>query len=109
MLDEGMFGPGHIESTLRLYAELLRIWIEWINQESKDAVIDPSEKSDSRALQLDLSSVLAYVEEIEAHGLFFLCSQSSRVQAFAITVLRLFTDFDVKRISRLSEQIHIRS
>lgn len=97
MSDEGMLGPGHIESTLTLYVELLRIWIEEIRQKTKEAGLDSSDKSGgsgSRALQLDLSSVLAYVEEIEAHGLFFLCSQSRRVRSFAITVLRLVTEFD---------------
>lgn len=97
MSDEGMLGPGHIESTLRLYVELLRIWIEEIKQKTKGAAQDTNEKgsgSGSRALHLDLSSVLAHVEEIESHGLFFLCSQSRRVRAFAITVLRLITEFD---------------
>lgn len=96
MSDEGMLGPGHIESTLRLYVELLRIWIEEIKQKSKGAAAESNDKtgSGSRALQLDLSSVLAHVEEIESHGLFFLCSQSRRVRAFAITVLRLITEFD---------------
>ncbi|KAF9885888.1 Cell morphogenesis protein PAG1 [Aspergillus nanangensis] len=101
MSDEGMLGPGHIESTLRLYVELLSIWIEEIKQKTKGAaakttVPDLGDKpgSGSRALQLDLSSVLAHVEEIESHGLFFLCSQSRRVRAFAITVLRLITEFD---------------
>ncbi|KAE8151767.1 cell morphogenesis N-terminal-domain-containing protein [Aspergillus avenaceus] len=96
MSDEGMLGPGHIESTLRLYVELLEIWIEEIKQKSKGAITDSADKagSGSRALQLDLSSVLAHVEEIESHGLFFLCSQSRRVRAFAITVLRLITEFD---------------
>ncbi|KAG2421135.1 hypothetical protein HFD88_000751 [Aspergillus terreus] len=101
MSDEGMLGPGHIESTLRLYVELLQIWIEEIKQKTKGAAakgaaVDPGDKtgSGSRALQLDLSSVLAHVEEIESHGLFFLCSQSRRVRAFAITVLRLITEFD---------------
>ncbi|GAT28704.1 cell morphogenesis protein [Aspergillus luchuensis] len=96
MSDEGMLGPGHIESTLRLYVELLRIWIEEIKQKTKDAAADSGDKSGtgSRALQLDLSSVLAQVEEVESHGLFFLCSQSRRVRAFAITVLRLITEFD---------------
>lgn len=96
MSDEGMLGPGHIESTLRLYVELLRIWIEEIKQKTKDAAADCTDKNSSgcRALQLDLSSVLAHVEEIESHGLFFLCSQSRRVRAFAITVLRLVTEFD---------------
>ncbi|KAE8356011.1 cell morphogenesis N-terminal-domain-containing protein [Aspergillus coremiiformis] len=96
MSDEGMLGPGHIESTLRLYVELLEIWIEEIKHKSKGAVAESGDKSGSgsRALQLDLSSVLAHVEEIESHGLFFLCSQSRRVRAFAITVLRLITEFD---------------
>ncbi|KAL2827561.1 cell morphogenesis N-terminal-domain-containing protein [Aspergillus cavernicola] len=96
MSDEGMLGPGHIESTLRLYVELLQIWIEEIKQKTKGTITDSGEKtgSGSRALQLDLSSVLAQVEEVESHGLFFLCSQSRRVRAFAITVLRLITEFD---------------
>ncbi|KAJ5783201.1 hypothetical protein N7457_004975 [Penicillium paradoxum] len=97
MSDEGMLGPGHIESTLRLYVELLQIWIDEIKQKTKGAAaMDQLERSVSgnRALHLDLSSVLAHVEEIESHGLFFLCSQSRRVRAFAITVLRLITEFD---------------
>ncbi|CAG8360353.1 unnamed protein product [Penicillium salamii] len=97
MSDEGMLGPGHIESTLRLYVELLQIWINEIKQKTKGAAaMDQLERSisGSRALHLDLSSVLAHVEEIESHGLFFLCSQSRRVRAFAITVLRLITEFD---------------
>lgn len=96
MSDEGMLGPGHIESTLRLYVELLRIWIDEIKQKMKDAAAESGDKTgpNNRALQLDLSSVLAHVEEIESHGLFFLCSQSRRVRAFAITVLRLITEFD---------------
>ncbi|KAJ5894826.1 hypothetical protein N7495_006517 [Penicillium taxi] len=94
--DEGMLGPGHIESTLRLYVELLRIWIDEIKQKTKEAASDQLEKSTSgsRALHLDLNSVLAQVEEIESHGLFFLCSQSRRVRAFAINVLGLITEFD---------------
>ncbi|PGH07578.1 hypothetical protein AJ80_07967 [Polytolypa hystricis UAMH7299] len=95
MSDEGMLGPGHIESTLTLYVELIRIWIESIGQKTKEAT-EPSEKagSGSRGLQLDLSGVFAHVEEIESHGLFFLCSQSRRVRAYAIEVLRLVTEFD---------------
>jgi hypothetical protein len=97
MSDEGMLGPGHIESTLTLYVELLRIWIEEIKRKTKGVASDHPESSigsGTRALQLDLSGVLAYVEEIEAHGLFFLCSQSRRVRGFAISVLRLVTEFD---------------
>jgi hypothetical protein len=106
MSDGGMLGPGHIESTLRLYVELLQIWIEEIKQKSRDAASDangggPSEK---RALKLDLSSIWAEVDQAEAHGLFFLCSQSRRVRYYAITVLRLITEFDKALGKDMSEE-----
>ena len=95
MSDGGMLGPGHLENTLRLYIELLQIWIEEIRQKTKDASADGSDlvSPDRRAMKLDLSSVWAAVNQAEAHGLFFLCSQSRRVRYFAITVLRLRTEF----------------
>ncbi|PHH55013.1 Cell morphogenesis protein PAG1 [Ceratocystis fimbriata CBS 114723] len=100
MSDGGMLGPGHIENTLQLYVELLRIWIEEIERKTKDAIaadeLDPNSPSppELRAIKLDLSSVWAEVEVVESHGLFFLCSQSRRVRHFAITVLTLITEFD---------------
>ncbi|KHN94213.1 transcriptional activator leucine zipper [Metarhizium album ARSEF 1941] len=96
MSDGGMLGPGHIESTLRLYVELLQIWIEEIRHKSREAASDQpdSNASEKRAMKLDLSSIWAEVDQAEAHGLFFLCSQSRRVRHFAITVLRSITEFD---------------
>lgn len=97
MSDGGMLGANHIENTLRLYVELLKIWIEEIKQKSRDAAAagdSEANGSDNRALKLDLSSIWAEVDQAEAHGLFFLCSQSRRVRYFAITVLRLITEFD---------------
>ena len=96
MSDEGMLGPGHIENTLRLYVELLQIWIEEIKRKSKEAATGTLEdgSSGSRSLQLDLTSISALVEEIESHGIFFLCSQSRRVRSFAAKVLKIVTEFD---------------
>ncbi|KAF5593942.1 TAO3-transcriptional activator of OCH1 [Fusarium pseudocircinatum] len=96
MSDGGMLGHSHIENTLRLYVELLQIWIEEIRQKTRDAATDQPEAnaSDKRAIKLDLSSIWAEVDQAEAHGLFFLCSQSRRVRHFAVTVLRLIVEFD---------------
>ncbi|KAF4542262.1 Cell morphogenesis protein [Lasiodiplodia theobromae] len=95
MSDGGMLGAGHIESTLRLYVELLQIWIDEIKHRTQKASGDPEgDKSDNRGAQLGLTGVDAYVDEIESHGLFFLCSPSRRVRTFAVTVLRLVTEFD---------------
>ncbi|KAI9754158.1 MAG: hypothetical protein M4579_004826 [Chaenotheca gracillima] len=96
MSDGGMLGPGHIENTLKLYVELLQIWMDEIKRKTKEAGPDSLVEgvSSNRGVQLDLSGVWAYVDEIESHGLFFLCSQSRRVRSFAVTVLRLITEFD---------------
>jgi hypothetical protein len=95
MSDGGMLGAGHIESTLKLYVELLQIWIEEIKQKTRKTALDtPDDGSGNRAAQLDLSSVWAHVDEVESHGLFFLCSPSRRVRSYAVTVLRLVTEFD---------------
>ena len=109
MSDGGMLGPGHIESTLRLYVELLQIWIEEIKQKTKEAAADIAidGSPDKRGAKLDLSGVWAHVDEVESHGLFFLCSQSRRVRSFAITVLRLITEFDTALGKDNCRLIHI--
>ncbi|KAK3353095.1 cell morphogenesis protein-like protein [Lasiosphaeria hispida] len=97
MSDGGMLGPGHIEKTLKLYVELLHIWIDEIRQKTRDAageIGEPGSSSDKRGMKLDLSGIWAEVDQVEAHGLFFLCSQSRRVRYYAINVLRLITEFD---------------
>jgi hypothetical protein len=104
--DGGMLGSTHIENTLKLYIELLTIWLDTIKQKvkrSQDAAVAAMNDSDTslddrglgnRSGELEYSSVQAYVEEIESNGLFFLCSQSRVVRRFAIMVLRLITEFD---------------
>ena len=97
MSDEGRLGPAHIEATLSLYLELLQIWTEQLKQK---AVANSPEARDrvgsaaTRAMQMELTNVIPLVDEIEAYGLFFLCSQSRRVRTFAIKVLRLVLQFD---------------
>lgn len=105
MSDGGMLGPGHVENTLRLYVELLQIWIEEIKRRQQEASEEASDNvADKRGLQHDRSSFWAEVDQIEAHGLFFLCSQSRTVRFFAITVLRLITEFDTALGKSTSEE-----
>jgi hypothetical protein len=108
MSDGGMLGPIHVENTLKLYVELLHIWIDEIKQRFKDAAASRPEDqaADKRAAPLD-NAIWAHVEEVEAHGLFFLCSQSRRVRSFAITVLKLVTEFDAALGMENVRLIHI--
>jgi Cell morphogenesis N-terminal/Cell morphogenesis central region len=107
MSDEGMLGPGHIETTLTLYIELLKIWTEEIRQKIRAAGTEVVENSGGavRGVRLEMSNVLTQVDEIESYGLFFLCSQSRRVRTFAIEVLRMVTDFDKALGSEQSNRI----
>lgn len=93
--DGSLLGPGHIESTLKLYVELLQIWIDDIQQRTRQVVAEPNDEEEGvRPLPLDLSGILAHVDEVESHGLFFLCSPSRAVRAVAVNVLSLITKFD---------------
>jgi Cell morphogenesis N-terminal/Cell morphogenesis central region len=107
MSDEGMLGPGHIETTLTLYIELLKIWTEEIRQKIRTAGTEINDSSGGavRGVRLEMSNVLTQVDEIESYGLFFLCSQSRRVRTFAVEVLRMVTDFDEALGSEQSNRI----
>ncbi|KAK1060627.1 Cell morphogenesis protein PAG1 [Friedmanniomyces endolithicus] len=104
--DGSLLGPGHIESTLKLYVELLQIWIDDIQKRTRKAKAEPPDDNDlaARRLPLDLSGMLAHVDEVESHGLFFLCSPSRVVRAVAVNVLRLITKFDIA-LSKPSKRI----
>jgi hypothetical protein len=99
--DGSLLGPGHIENTLKLYVELLQIWIDDIQRRTQKAMAEASEGQEQQSIKqqlshdLGLSGILAHVDEVESHGLFFLCSPSQAVRAVAVTVLRLITKFDI--------------
>lgn len=94
-----LLGHGHIENTLRLYVELLEIWIDDLQAQPQmtgmDALDEDLMTTKPVPSDLNRSRVFAHVDEIESHGLFFLCSPSRHVRAFAVRVLKLITKFDV--------------
>jgi hypothetical protein len=97
----GMLGLRNIESTLDLYVELLKIWLENVKAKAKAHKLNGSAGAsgrlspDENAPKEESSNFdKAYIEELESNGLFFLCNQSRIVRRFAITVLNLITEFD---------------
>lgn len=107
MSDEGRLGADHTEITLTLYLELLQIWIKQIQRkfEPLSANHNTGDGSAIRALQMEMTSLLSLTDEIEAYGLFFLCSQSRRVRSYAIKVLELVLQCD--RVLGKAEQVRI--
>ena len=107
MSDEGMLESGHIENTLTLYVELLQIWTEELKYKGRGNPLDMLDRTgalQNRGAKLEMTRVNPHVDEIEAHGLFFLCSQSRRGRAFAVKVLRMVIDFD----RALGNEVHTR-
>ncbi|EMC91638.1 hypothetical protein BAUCODRAFT_27918 [Baudoinia panamericana UAMH 10762] len=91
-----LLGPEHIENTLKLYVELLQIWVEEVEHRTRKARADQLSGEDvvKKSLHKDSAGLLAHVDEVESHGLFLLCSPSRTVRAAAVDVLQLITKFD---------------
>lgn len=102
-------GTSHIENNLKLYIEFVQIWIEEISRKTKDATNDTHDDGmiKNNSATFDSSSLRARVDEIEVHGLFFLCSQSRKVRASAFALLRLVKEFDIALGSHSARVINI--
>ncbi|TPX35897.1 hypothetical protein SmJEL517_g01822 [Synchytrium microbalum] len=74
-------GEAIIGGTLGLYVELLDLWLQEVEREKR---VWPARE------------VAAVVEEIEARGLFYLCSTSPAIRRQALKVLTLAEEFDFK-------------
>lgn len=101
--------PQYTEEKLHLYIELLNIWIIQLRERAKDSehpagTIDSSITDHLRGEELGMTNVWTVIEETEAHGLFFLCSQSRVIRAHAIEILRLVSEFD-KIMDQHTEQV----
>ncbi|KAI9662729.1 MAG: Cell morphogenesis protein PAG1 [Alyxoria varia] len=97
MSDGGLLGADHIENTLRLYLELLRVWIEELETKAREMGNYGTSSNGipiPRYGQLDAPNSKNHVDRVESQGLFFLCSPSNRVRSFAVDVLRLVTYLD---------------
>lgn len=96
MSDGGLLGQRHIENTLRLYIELLNIWVDELREKFRVATIEKA--GDNLPLHrqalLDTSGVWSQVDRLESQGLFFLCSPMPIVRGYAVRVLELVTDLE---------------
>lgn len=119
----------HIEHTLRLYVELLYLWVEDLHQKmarnSPDRQLtlkrsdttnarDPIGK-DTKPTPLDASAVVVQVDRVESQALFFLCSPSPKIRCHAKDILAVVTELDAAlnqshiRINTLLETQHFLS
>lgn len=89
----GMLEPNQIKNSLQIYHDLLLIWIADIKANFKESSQEKI-NIEKRGIPPDISGTYTHIDEIEAHVLFFLCSQSSKVRALSVTMLRLVKGID---------------
>ncbi|EGW31287.1 transcriptional activator leucine zipper [Spathaspora passalidarum NRRL Y-27907] len=63
-----------------------------INHKTEELPIAP--KPSSVSDELEWQTIIALIEEVEGHGLFFLCSQEPKIRYYAISILKLMESFD---------------
>lgn len=91
--------PHNYEAQLKLYIELLHLWVERIQYRSRDGESGPPRtdqvsQDNARSEEMEMTNIWTIIEEIEACGLFFLCNQSRLIRKCAIEILRTVSLFD---------------
>ena len=65
-----------------------------INYKTDDLGVDSNQAKMKAGDELEWKTIITVIEDIEGHGLFFLCSQDSKVRCYAISILKLVDLFD---------------
>lgn len=65
-----------------------------INYKTDDIGAANSQHKMKPSDELEWKTIITLIEEIEGNGLFFLCSQDSRIRYYGISILRLVEQFD---------------
>lgn len=81
---------------IKLYVDLLSIWA---NQLDLTALERPANPNMRGSVEVNIGKVLDLVEETEANGLLYLCSQSPSVRRFAIQI--------IKTASNLTDRLNV--
>ena len=82
---------------LTLYTYLLECWADWLSNRhapQDSASFARQSPNDEKADEIESASIWTTIEEVEAHGLYFLCSRSQAIRTFAVQILQLVKQLD---------------
>ncbi|GAA5801816.1 hypothetical protein HPULCUR_007270 [Helicostylum pulchrum] len=71
---------------IKLYVDLLSIWVDQLDLTALERPANPNTRG---SVDINIGKVLDLVEETEANGLFYLCSQSPSIRRFAIEIIKM--------------------
>lgn len=129
--DPDYFHSEHYIRLIRLYAELLRCWLNQFHDvpsapaPEPDAQLSDLYQINHKALdltnlepplrkpheELEWKTIITAIEEIEGNGLYFLSSVDSRTRLYAISILKMVEQFDelIAKITTTRDRGHARS
>ncbi|CAG8582462.1 4463_t:CDS:10, partial [Ambispora leptoticha] len=111
-------GPGigtKFGGALKLYIELLRVWLAQLhenpphgeigtamvnNDSSIESPVTGEIPNDNINLEIEDTSIWTIIEEAEANGLLFLCSQSCIIRKYAVNILNHVAELESEFIRR---------
>lgn len=117
------FNSENFVRLLKIYVELLKCWLNQfndddpvldkrdvndnlmnndvlndlyqINHKASDLTnLEPPSSKLKPYEELEWKTIITVIEEVEGNGLFFLCSNDSRIRLFAISILKVVEQFD---------------
>ena len=80
-----------VEQSIKLWIEFLNIWLLELQTHNATA---GSSTSGLKGFEMERTSASAIIDEVEAYGLFLLCSASRSLRKYAIEVLSLVSVLD---------------
>ncbi|CAG8494032.1 5031_t:CDS:10 [Ambispora gerdemannii] len=99
-------GPGmgtKFGGALKLYIELLRVWLAQLRENppspsNNDGLESPETgeipKNNNATHEIEDTNIGTIIEEAEANGLLFLCSQSCLIRKYAVNILMLVAELE---------------
>lgn len=92
--DGGMRGHDHIETTLKLFINLLDLWLQELKHQASGSYNEAIDLKGNSEKGFERSSWETSIDRVESLGLYFLCSPFPKVRALAIQIFELVTKLD---------------
>ncbi|CAO3582028.1 unnamed protein product [Absidia cylindrospora] len=103
-MDESGAGAGG-GGVLQLYVDLLAIWVNQVELGSlRELVMASPSPSLNADVQSDVARLFNMIEETEANGLMFLCSQSWAVRRMALQMIQWAAKFEARLESQVEAE-----
>ncbi|KAG9307250.1 hypothetical protein G9A89_017078 [Geosiphon pyriformis] len=110
-------GPGtgtKFGGVLKLYLELLRVWLDQLRGNNPivsflsggvESSINTDNSKNITSTEPDNQTIRTIIEETEANGLLFLCSQCCNIRKYAVDILKHVAELELEYAQRRNNEL----